>query len=128
MLESIVRAGVPDITYGVIIGLASDSDDDLAALVRNVGELRVRLKEINPDLKFRTVPYAIRPLPGTPQTLSLERSGLLRFDDPAIAGGFWTACADTHHLSYSEVSHWQHRIMVELSDSEPGFQGITAIA
>ena len=83
---------------------------------------------INPELKFRTGPYAIRPLPGTPQTLSLKRSGLLRFDDPAIAGGFWTACADTHHLSYSEVSQWQHRIMVELSDNEPGFQGITAIA
>lgn len=127
MLEAMVRAGLPDITYGVIVGLPDDSHEDLSALLRHVGELRLRLKDINPDLKFRAVPYAIRPLPGTPQARGLQRSGLLRFDDPAIAGGFWTACADTHHMSYSDVSHWQHRILNELSDIEPGFQGITGI-
>ena len=25
----------------------------------------------------------------------LRKAGLLRFEDPAIVGGFWTACADT---------------------------------
>jgi hypothetical protein len=128
MMKAIVRAGVPDLTYGVIVGLPDDRREDCQALITAVTELRLELKAINPALKFRVVPYAIRPLPGTPQTKSLEAMGLLRFTDPAIAGGFWTACADTHHMTYSEVSEWQRRIMVDLSDNEAGFQGITGIA
>lgn len=128
MMEAIVRAGVPDLTYGVIVGLPDDTADDMRALIGAVSELRQSLKSINPGLKFRIVPYAIRPLPGTPQSNTLAELGLLRYDDPAIAGGFWTACADTSHMSYSEVSDWQRRIMSELSDSEAGFQGITAIS
>ena len=127
MMEAIVRVGVPDITYGVIIGLPDDSADQLETLIQSVAQLRQQLKEINPELKFRVVPYAIRPLPGTPQTKSLHELGLIKFSDSAILGGFWTACADTFHMSYEEVSDWQHRLMVELSDNEPGFQGITAI-
>jgi len=128
MMKAIVRAGVPDLTYGVIVGLPDDRREDCQALISALTDVRAELKAINPALKFRVVPYAIRPLPGTPQTHSLSEMGLLRFTDPAIAGGFWTACADTHHMSYSEVSEWQHRIMVELSDNEAGFQGITGIA
>ena len=128
MLEAIVRAGVPDITYGLIVGLPDDSPDALEALEQSVSELRHRLKSINGNLRFRVVPYAIRPLPGTPQATSLEQLGLLRFRDPAICGGFWTACADTRHMSYTDVSRWQSRLMNGLSDNEADFQGITAIA
>ena len=128
MMEAIVKSGVPDITYGVIVGLPGDSAPQLADLLKNLHELRQRLKQLNAFLRFRVVPYAIRPLPGTPQARELDDLGLVRFRDPAIAGGFWTACADTHHMTYSEVSEWQHRIIVELSDNEPGFQGITALA
>ena len=128
MMKEIVRAGVPDITYGLIVGLPDDTPRDLALLEESVGELRAQLKSINPMLKFRVVPYAIRPLPGTPQAHSLSELGLLRYTDPAIAGGFWTACADTLHMSYADVSEWQSRLMSGLSDREPDFQGITAIA
>jgi hypothetical protein len=72
-------------------------------------------------------PFSIRPIPGTPQADQLRKAGLLRFEDSAIKGGFWTACADTNHLSYEEVSDWQLRIYNELSDPEPGWQGITAL-
>ncbi len=125
MMEAIIRAGVPDLTYGVIVGLPEDSDAGLEALLLALHELRSRLKTINPALRFRVVPYAIRPIPGTPAAADLQAQGLLRFTDPAILGGFWTACADTHHLSYEAVSDWQYRLSAELSDNEPGFQGIT---
>ena len=128
MMASIVQAGVPDITYGLIVGLPDDSPDTLAALEQGVQDLRHRLKSLNSALRFRVVPYAIRPLPGTPQSDALAREGLLRFRDPAICGGFWTACADTRHMSYAEVSDWQRRLMTGLSDNEADFQGITAIA
>ncbi len=126
MMEAIVRAGVPDINYGVIVGLPDDSDESLNALYSAIAELRERLKIINPDLKFRVTPYAVRPLPGTESTTELEKLGLIKFSDPAVVGGFWTACADTSFLSYQAVSDWQHRLIVELSDFEPGWQGITA--
>lgn len=126
MLEAIVRAGVPDISYGVIVGFPDDSPEKLANLSREIQELRGRLKAINPALKFRVTPFAIRPLPGTPQAQSLYNLGLIKFDDPAILGGFWTACADTFSMSYAEVSDWQLRLLHELSDLEPDWQGITA--
>jgi hypothetical protein len=127
MLEAIVSAGVPDINYGVIVGLQDDSPAQMEALLNGVQSLRTRLKSINPALKFRVTPYAIRPLPGTEAAKALEASGMLRFEDPAIAGGFWTACADTKHMSYKEVSTWQTILMTDLSDKESDFQGITAI-
>ncbi len=127
MMRAIVRAGVPDITYGVIVGLPDDSPRSLQRLFEGVGELRAELKGINPGLVFRVVPYAIRPIPGTAQANFLTQRGLVKFTDPAILGGFWTACADTLYMSYEEVSDWQERLIVELSDNEPGFQGITAI-
>ena len=110
MVETIVRSGVPDITYGVIVGLPEDNHDSLAGLEEAVTELRDEMKAINPDLIFTVTPYAIRPLPATPQAASIRGQKLLRFEDPAIIGGFWTACADTHHLSYEEVSDWQFRL------------------
>ena len=74
MVESIVRAGVPDITYGIIVGMPNDSQDSLKALFDALLGLRERVKAINPAMRFRVVPYAIRPLPGTPSTKSNWRS------------------------------------------------------
>ena len=110
LVKAIVKTGVPDITYGVIVGLPDDSHESLANLEVAICDMRDMVKQINPDLIFTITPYAIRPLPGTPQSKALRKSGLLRFEDPAIIGGFWTACADTHHLSYEEVSDWQIRL------------------
>lgn len=125
MVKAIVRSGVPDITYGVVVGLPDDSHDSFLGLEEAVTEIYHELKTINPALVFNVTPYAIRPLPGTPQSKELRRSGLLRFEDPAIIGGFWTACADTKHLSYEEVSDWQTRI-ASIGNSElMAWQNIT---
>ena len=125
LVKSIVRSGVPDITYGVIVGLPDDNHDSLAGLEQGVSDLYEELKTINPHLVFNVTPYAIRPLPGTPQSMELRKSGLLRFEDPAIIGGFWTACADTHHISYEEVSDWQTRIAAIGSTELMEWQNIT---
>jgi hypothetical protein len=125
MMEAIVSAGVPDITYGIIIGLPEDSDAELDRLHDGVSNLKSRLKSLSPELKFRVTPYAIRPIPGTRQASQLQRLGLLKFDDPAITGGFWTACSDTKFLSYAAVSDWQGKLL-QLSDPEKNWQGITA--
>lgn len=127
MMRAIVTAGLPDITYGVIVGLPDDDHAGMENLLTAVSGLREELKRINPDLLFRVVPYALRPIPGTPAANRLRSQGLLKFEDPAILGGFWTACSDTDHLSYQEVSDWQYRLSQELSDYEPGFQGITGV-
>lgn len=110
MLKAIVEAGTPYITYAVIVGLPEDSHENLLLLEEAIVELYEKLITINPKLMFRVVPFAIRPLPGTPQGENLRKLGLLRFEDPAILGGFWTACADTHYLTYEEVSDWQLRL------------------
>ena len=107
MVEAIVRAGVPNITYGVIVGFSDDSRESMQHLADALVQLYAHCKELNPRLNFCTTPYAIRPIPGTPQARNLQQLGLVRFSDPAIVGGFWTACADTFHLSYEEVSDWQ---------------------
>jgi hypothetical protein len=127
MLEAIVRRGVPDLTYGVIIGLPEDSHASLQALLDAVKGLRARLKSINPALRFRITPYAIRPLPGTPQTAELRGSGTIVYDDPVLQGGFWTACARTQHLAVEEVSEWQTRLVEEINVPEPEWQGITGV-
>jgi hypothetical protein len=127
MMEAVVAAGVPDINYGLIVGLPDDSHDELRRLLEGVQGLKARLRSVNPNLKFRVTPYAIRPLPGTPQAAELRRENLLRFEDAAILGGFWTACADTRHITYREVSEWQARLIGELSDPEENWQGITAL-
>lgn len=110
MVRAIVEAGVPDITYGVIVGLPDDSNDSMLGLEEAIQELYAEVKSLNPEIVFNVTPYAIRPLPGTPQAAELRKLGLLRFEDPAIIGGFWTACADTKHMSYEEVSDWQTRL------------------
>lgn len=110
LVKAVVRCGIPDITYGVIVGLPEDSHDSMLGLESAIVELLDELLAINPRLVFNVTPYAIRPLPGTPQAQRIRESGLLRFEDPAIIGGFWTACADTRHMTYEEVSDWQTRL------------------
>ena len=110
ILKAIVRAGVPTIHYGVIVGLPDDSHEGLQHLEEAVVELHQELKSINSSLSFNVRPFAIVPIPGTPQAHNLHGSDLVRFDDPAIAGNWWTPCADTYHLSYEEVSEWQARL------------------
>ena len=111
MLRTIVRAGVPVISYGVIVGLPEDDREGMLRLHDALIELSQELKAINPSLLFNVLPFAVIPLPGTPQEQNLQKLGLLRFEDPAILGGWWTCCADTHHLSYEEVSDWQLRLL-----------------
>jgi hypothetical protein len=127
LLEAIVRTGIPRVTYGVIIGFPEDSHESLTGLEKGIEGLRDRLLHINPTLVFDVTPYAIRPIPGTPQDRSLRAKGLLRFDEPAILGGFWTACADTLSLSYEEVSNWQSRLIRAGNGEAWKSQGLTAL-
>ena len=120
MMREIVRAGVPMIHYGMIIGLADDSHESLLYLEEAISHLYQELKAINPKLDFRMRPFSIAPLPGTPLEREIRDSGLLMFDDPALLGGFWTACANTKHMSYLEVSEWQVRLM-KVGDQNKGF-------
>jgi len=122
LVKAIVGAGVPDLSYGVIVGLPNDSDDSLSRLLDAVIELKGMLKSVNPRLVFKVTPFAVRPIPGTVMTAQLQASGLLRFTDPAILGGFWTACADTKFMNYEKVSDWQMKILAT-SDKEVSWQG-----
>ncbi|WP_199315588.1 radical SAM protein [Aerosakkonema funiforme] len=110
MVRAIVQAGVPRILYGVIVGLPDDNHESMLRLEEALSEIYQEVKTINPSVSFDIDIYAISPLPGTPQGCSIAQSGLLRFEDPEIRGGFMTACADTHHMSYEEVSDWQFRL------------------
>jgi hypothetical protein len=110
MMRAIVRSGIPRIQYGVILGLPNDSTEDMLRLEEALSELYQSLKRINPNLHFGIDTNSILPIPGTPQGQSLRQSGLLRFEDCEIIGGFTTSCADTYHLSYEEVADWQLRL------------------
>lgn len=117
MMRAIVRAGVPTISYGFIIGLADDNRDSFLYLEEAIGELKQELKTINSSLNFFVTPYSIIPIPGTPQEQNLQKLGLLRFEDPTIRGNFWTSSVDTHHLSYEQVSDWQLYLFRSLGDN-----------
>jgi len=116
MLRSIVRAGVPTISYGFIIGFPDDNRDSFLYLEEAISELKHELTTINPSLNFFVTPYSIIPIPGTPQEQNIKSLNLLRFEDPTIRGNFWTSCADTHHLTYEEVSDWQLYLFRSLGD------------
>lgn len=117
MVSAVVRAGVPIISYGFIIGLPDDDRDSLLHLEEAVWELKQKLKAINPSLVLFIMPLCLIPLTGTPQEQNLLKSGLLRFEDPTIRGNFWTSCADTHHMSYEEVSNFQSSMFRNLTDA-----------
>jgi hypothetical protein len=110
MLRTIVRAGVPRILYGVVIGLPDDSNETMLFLEEALAELYQDLKRINPLLELWIEPSVICPIPGTPQSQTITQSGLLRFEDPVIRGSFELGSADTHHLSYVEVYQWRNRL------------------
>lgn len=122
MLRRIVQAGVPRISYGVIVGLEDDSNETMQALLRHILELRDELKSINPVLTFWLVPFCIRPIPGTPRATALQHAGLVHFSDPALSGAYWTATCDTHYMSYQEVSEWQQKLLQTVSQAEPAWQ------
>jgi len=111
MMRTIVRTGVPTLTYGVIIGFEDESEDSLKRLEEGVMDLHEQLLSINPQLQFQIAPFSISPIPGTPQGAKFRETGLLRFEDPEIFGGLWTPCADTRHLTYEQISDWQIRLL-----------------
>ncbi|OSO94229.1 radical SAM protein [Cylindrospermopsis raciborskii CENA303] len=117
MLRAIVRAGVPTISYGFIIGLPEDNRDSFLYLEEAIKELKQELRTINPSLNFFVTPYSIIPIPGTPQEYNLKKANLLRFEDPTIRGNFWTSSVDTHHLTYDQVSDWQLHLFRSLGDN-----------
>ena len=65
LVKAIVGAGVPDLSYGVIVGLPNDSDDSLSRLLDAVIELKGMLKSVTPRLAFKVTPFAVRPIPAT---------------------------------------------------------------
>lgn len=111
ILKAIVRSGLPNLTYGVIIGFADDSEETLLRLEEAILELYANLLTINPALRFQVSPFCISPIPGTSQWKELHQSGLLRFEDPSIFGGLWTPSMDTRYLSYQEIANWQIRLL-----------------
>ncbi|WP_308253736.1 hypothetical protein [Geminocystis sp. GBBB08] len=110
MMKAIVRSGVPNIDYGVIIGFPDDNNESLLYLEEAVSELFQELKTINPKLILGCGVMCIAPLPGTPQDYSIREKNLLRFEDPAIFGNVIMSSSDTLHLSYEEVADWQRRL------------------
>ncbi|MCP4107925.1 MAG: radical SAM protein [Desulfobacteraceae bacterium] len=116
MMRTIVQAGAPIIAYGVIIGFPDESPDTLSSLEDALYELHHELMSINSSLKLMILPFAFSPIPGTVQGINMEKSGLIRFDDPFLSGGFWTPTLDTQYLSYEEISDWQMRLFQINSD------------
>ncbi|MGB5714445.1 MAG: radical SAM protein [Waterburya sp.] len=84
MMRAIVRAGVPLIGYGIIIGFPDDSHETLLYLEEAISMLYQELKAINPELIFRVRAYSLSPIAGTPVGQEIRKSGLLAFDDPEI--------------------------------------------
>ena len=112
MMEAIARAGLPALTYGVIVGLPDDSHETLFQLEGAITDLCGRLKTINPALRFVVVPYAIRPFLEHRCQGRFNPKDLCGLRITAIVGGFWTACANTTlHINYKKVSDWQERLM-----------------
>ncbi|MEK8019634.1 MAG: hypothetical protein VSS75_022400 [Candidatus Parabeggiatoa sp.] len=111
VIKAIVRTGVPNLTYGVIIGFADESEETLLRLEEAILALYSDLLAINPSLKFQVSPFAISPIPGTPQWIFVRQSGLLQFEDPSIFGGLWTPSVNTHYLSYKDIADWQIRLL-----------------
>ncbi len=111
ILKTIVRTGVPHLTYGLIIGFEDESEETLLRLEEAILNIYHELLEINPKLNFQVSPFSIFPIPGTPQWDQLQTSGLLEFDDPTIFGGLWTPSVNTRYLSYKDISRWQIRLL-----------------
>ena len=111
LMRAVVRSGLPALSYGVIIGFEDETEDSLLRLEEAIQYLYEDLIKINPQLIFQVSSFAISPIPGTIQGTLLRKSGLLRFDDPALYGGLWTPSVDTHALSYERIAEWQIRLL-----------------
>lgn len=111
IMKALVRTGIPALTYGCIIGFDDESEHSLALLEEGVTGLYEELRSINPQLNFQISPFSLSPIPGTPQGVKVRASGLVRFEDPEILGGFWVPCADTHHMTYQKLADWQRRLL-----------------
>ena len=105
-----METGIPMVVYNMIIGLPDDDDESMLRLEEALWEIHDEVKAINPSILFQISPFVYSPILGTPQGETIRKSGLLRFDDPALFAGFWTATVDTKHLSYEQVSDWQFRL------------------
>ena len=121
LMRTVARAGLASISYGIIIGFPDEDEESLLRLEEAIDTLYHELSAINPSMEFSVIAISIAPLPGTKAGQNLENLGLIRFDDPAIIGGFQTACADTHHLSYEQISDWQLRLC-EIGYGVPWFR------
>jgi len=110
MVKAIAHAGVPNISYGVVIGFSDDNEKSLMELEEAIIGLFENINKINPTANFFVYPQALTPIPGTYQWEIVNNSGLLRFDDPTVFGGIWTSSMDTHYLSYEQVAYWQNRL------------------
>jgi len=110
MVKAIAHAGVPNISYGVVIGFADDNDDSFLQLEEAIIGLHEDIRAINPSVNFLVYPQTLTPIPGTSQWKILKSSGLLRFDDPSVLGGIWISAIDTHYLTYEQVADWQARL------------------
>src|ERR1700722_1714547 len=127
LMRTMVQTGIPDISYGIIVGLPDDSADELSRLEDALYELWFLLKRENPNLQFRVIPFSLRPLPGTTLTKGLASEGLVANPDPAVCGGFWTACANTRYMTYEAVSDWQARLS-QIGDLRYArHQGVTSL-
>ena len=110
IVRRVVETGIPMVVYNMIIGLPDDDDESMLRLEEALWEIHDEVKAINPSILFQISPFVYSPILGTPQGETIRKSGLLRFDDPALFAGFWTATVDTKHLSYEQVSDWQFRL------------------
>jgi hypothetical protein len=111
VLKAIVRTGLPNLTYGVIIGFADESEESLLRLEEAIETLFAELSSINPKLKMQVAPFAISPIPGTVQWKQLHESGLVEFTDPVLLGNLWTPSINSHYLSYKDIARWQIRLL-----------------
>jgi hypothetical protein len=111
VIKAIVSKGLPNLTYGVIIGFADESEETLLRLEEAILQLHAELLTLNSALRFQVAPFAISPIPGTPQWTKLHQSGLLQFEDTSILGGLWAPAINTHYLSYQDIAAWQIRLL-----------------
>ncbi len=111
LMRTIVRSGLPALSYGIIIGFEDETQESLLRLEDAILQLHDDLTSINPQLIFQVSAFAISPIPGTIQGKMLRETGLLRFDDPSIYGGLWTPSVDTRALGYEEIAEWQIRLL-----------------
>jgi len=126
MLREIVRSGVPDLTYGLIIGLQRDTNKSMEHLLDAVLELRNDLLSINPALIFAVIPSCFIPFPGTNLSKDYWDKRNLLGNDPALFGK-WTPITTGGHLSPWEISLWQARFYHEFSPKNYGEKTISSM-